>query len=318
MIHRMLNKQAVLRNLSVLGLPKSVGAVTYLGGLSIKHIIPARRWLSVSSVRSEKTSNRARELIQSKLSLDGKVTVITGGSRGIGLTLAKTAAALGSDVAILDLQEPDTSLAQLEKDYGSRFIFQRMDVTSEQGMELAFSNVVDELGNLDNCITCAGVALDKPFLEHTWQESRRILDINVLGSFFSAQLAAKQMVKQGNGGSVVMIASIAAHCAIPAQRVSIYGASKGAIKLLGKTLAVELAPFNIRVNTISPGFIETKMSAQFADIQEVFRTTPPMKRIGQPEDLALAVGYLLGEGASYTTGTDIAVTGGLHNGRIEV
>lgn len=126
------------------------------------------------------------------------------------------------------------------------------------------------------------------------------------------------MINQGNGGSIVMVASIAAHCAIPAQRVSIYGASKGAIKLLGKTLAVKMAPFNIRVNTISPGFIATKMSAQFEDIQEVFRTTPPLKRIGQPEDLALAVGYLLGEGASYTTGAAIAVTGGLRNGRIEI
>lgn len=126
------------------------------------------------------------------------------------------------------------------------------------------------------------------------------------------------MVKQGDGGSIVMIASIAAHCAIPSQRVSIYGASKGAIKLLGKTLAVEMAPYNIRVNTISPGFIATKMSAQFQDIQEVFNTTPPIKRIGQTEDLALAVGYLLGEGSSYTTGIDIPVTGGLHNGRIEV
>jgi NAD(P)-dependent dehydrogenase (short-subunit alcohol dehydrogenase family) len=115
-----------------------------------------------------------------------------------------------------------------------------------------------------------------------------------------------------------MIASIAAHCAIPAQRVSIYGASKGAIKLLGKTLAVEMAPFNVRVNTISPGFIETKMSAQFEDIQEVFRNVPPMRRIGQAEDLALATAYLLGNGASYTTGADIAVTGGLHNGRIEL
>lgn len=126
------------------------------------------------------------------------------------------------------------------------------------------------------------------------------------------------MIKQGDGGSIVMIASIAAHCAIPAQRVSIYGASKGAIKLLGKTLAVEMAPFNVRVNTISPGFIETKMSAQFEDIQEVFRSVPPMRRIGQAEDLALATAYLLGNGASYTTGADIAVTGGLHNGRIEL
>ena len=115
-----------------------------------------------------------------------------------------------------------------------------------------------------------------------------------------------------------MIASIAAHCAIPSQQVSIYGASKSAIKLLGETLAVEMAPFNIRVNTISPGFIATKMSAQFAEIQEVFRRTPPLKRIGQVDDLELAVAYLLGNGSSYTTGADIPITGGLHNGRIEL
>ncbi|GKZ52022.1 hypothetical protein AbraIFM66951_009663, partial [Aspergillus brasiliensis] len=167
-------------------------------------------------------------------------------------------------------------------------------------------------------ITCAGVALDKPFLEHKWDESRRILEINVLGSFFAAQLASKQMVKQKTGGSIAMIASIAAHCAVPSQNLSIYGASKGAIKLLGKTLAVEMAPYNVRVNTISPGFISTKMTAQFEDIQHIFRSTPPLKRMGRPEDLALATAYLLGSGASYTTGADIPVTGGLHSGRIEV
>lgn len=142
--------------------------------------------------------------------------------------------------------------------------------------------------------------------------------IQVLGSFFSAQLAAKQMAKQGSGGSIVMVASIAAHCAIPAQRVSIYGASKGAIRLLGKALAVEMAPFNIRVNTISPGFIATSMSQQFTEIHSVFQTTPPLGRIGRPDDLALAVAYLLSDGAGYTTGADIAVTGGLHNGRIDI
>ncbi|CAG7986935.1 unnamed protein product [Penicillium salamii] len=142
--------------------------------------------------------------------------------------------------------------------------------------------------------------------------------MQVLGSFFSAQVAARQIVKQGSAGSIVMVASIAAHCAIPGQRVSLYGASKGAIKLLGKTLAVEMAPFNIRVNTISPGFIATKMSAQFVDLQEVFKNTPPMGRVGQPDDLSFAVAYLLGDGSAYTTGTDIAVTGGLHNGRIEL
>ncbi|CEL10334.1 hypothetical protein ASPCAL13455 [Aspergillus calidoustus] len=256
--------------------------------------------------------------VAEKLSLAGKVTVITGGARGIGLTLAETVAGLGSDVVILDVLQPERELSELEKTYGKRIRYYRMDVTSKPGMDAAFASAINDFGRIDNCITSAGIALDKPFFEHTWEESRRLLDINVLGSFFSAQLAAQQMVKQGNGGSVVLIASIAAHCAIPAQCVSLYGASKAAIKLLGKTLAVELAPHNIRVNTLSPGFTATSMSRQFTEIQHVFQTTPPLKRIGTPEDLALAVAYFLSDGASYTTGAELAVTGGLHNGRIEV
>jgi NAD(P)-dependent dehydrogenase (short-subunit alcohol dehydrogenase family) len=126
------------------------------------------------------------------------------------------------------------------------------------------------------------------------------------------------MIRQGSGGSIVMIASVAAHCAIPAQRVSIYGASKAAVKLLGQTLGIEMAPYNIRVNTLSPGFIATDMSRQFIDLQDVFSKVPPLRRIGQKDDLTMAVAYLLSDGASYTTGADLAVTGGLHNGRIEI
>ena len=133
------------------------------------------------------------------------------------------------------------------------------------------------------------------------------------------QAAVKQMQSQKTGGSVVTIASIAAHNAIPGQRVSIYGASKAAVKLMTKTLAVELAPLNIRVNSISPGFISTDMSKQFAHLEEMFNRVPPAGRIGQREDLALAVAYLLSNsGAGYTTGADIPVTGGLHGGRIDV
>lgn len=127
------------------------------------------------------------------------------------------------------------------------------------------------------------------------------------------------MIAHKTSGSIVTIASIAAHRAIPGQHVSIYGASKAAVKLVTKTLAVELAPYKIRVNSISPGFISTDMSKQFAHLEDVFNRVPPAGRIGQREDLALAVAYLLSPvGAGYTTGSDIPVTGGLHGGRIEV
>ena len=95
-------------------------------------------------------------------------------------------------------------------------------------------------------IPAAGIALDKAFTEHTWAEMSRLLNINVAGTFFSVQLAVQQMLKQGTGGSVVLIASVASHVAVPGQRLSAYHATKGAVRILGKTLSVELAPKGIR------------------------------------------------------------------------
>ncbi|KAJ5378270.1 uncharacterized protein N7496_005679 [Penicillium cataractarum] len=259
-----------------------------------------------------------QSFMASKLSLKNKVTVVTGGSRGIGLDLAESTADLGSDVVLMDIREPQTDLKELATKYKTRFKFYHTDVTEMTSLQASFDRCVNDLGKIDNCITAAGVAMDKPFLDHTWDECRKLLDVNVLGSFFCAQLAARQMKEQQTGGSIVMIASIAAHCAIPAQRVSMYGGTKAAIKLLGQTLGAELAPLNIRVNTVSPGFIATDMSKQFTELQDVFRNVPPLGRIGETGDLAMAVAYFLCSGSSYTTGADLAVTGGLHNGRIEL
>jgi len=117
-----------------------------------------------------------------------------------------------------------------------------------------------------------------------------------------------------------MIASVASHCAIPSQRLAMYGASKGAVRVLARHLAVEMAPYNIRVNTISPGYIATDMTREL-ELQDpektsVFKSAAPMKRMGDRRDLKGIVGYLLTDAAAYTTGADIEVTGGLHAGRI--
>jgi sorbose reductase len=141
-----------------------------------------------------------------------------------------------------------------------------------------------------------------------------------MGTFFSAQLAAKHMASQGTGGSIVMIASVASHCAIPSQRLAMYGASKGSVRILAKHLAVEMAPNNIRVNTISPGYIATDMTKSLElkdpELLSTFQSAAPMKRMGDPKDLKGITAYLLTDAAAYTTGADIEVTGGLHAGRI--
>jgi len=129
------------------------------------------------------------------------------------------------------------------------------------------------------------------------------------------------MVKQGTPGSIVLIASVCSHVAVPGHRLAIYHASKGAVRILGKTLAVELAPHGIRVNSVSPGYIESDMTralrTQHPHMVDVMNNAPPMRRIGNRNDLTGAMVYLLSDASSYTTGTDIEVTGGLHAGRID-
>lgn len=140
-----------------------------------------------------------------------------------------------------------------------------------------------------------------------------------MGTFFSAQAAAKQMVARNTGGSIVMISSVTSHCAIPSQKLSMYGASKGAIRILARHLAVELAPHGVRVNSLSPGYTATdmtnKLRIQRPDLLEIFEKFAPVGRMGRKSDLAGAVAYLLSNSASYTTGTDIRVDGALAAGR---
>ena len=159
-----------------------------------------------------------------------------------------------------------------------------------------------------------------------------------MGTFFATQLAVKQIRKQDTPGSIVLIASICAHQAAPGHLLSGYHASKGAVLMLAKALAVELAPHNIRVNSISPGYIESDMTRtlrqEHPHLVEIMHKTPPvsdanltlevladrflqMKRIGNPNDVTPAAVYLLSDASAYTTGSDILITGGLHAGRIE-
>jgi sorbose reductase len=170
-------------------------------------------------------------------------------------------------------------------------------------------------------VTAAGIAVDKPFLEQTPDEVRRILDINVAGTFFAAQCAARHMIQQGSGGSLVLIASICGSVAIPGHKLSAYHASKGAVKTLGTALSVELASHRIRTNMLSPGYIQSDMTRRLRQEQphlvEIMQDAPPLKRIGDRNDLTGALIYLLSDASSYTTGAEIMVTGGLHAGRIE-
>ncbi|KAL2864263.1 uncharacterized protein BJX67DRAFT_383924 [Aspergillus lucknowensis] len=259
-------------------------------------------------------------------SLRGRTIAITGGAQGIGLALAFAAAEAGAQVAILDAaSKPHDNYNRLKKIARSRYY--QADVTDYNGLEQTFERIKEDFGGIHGCITAAGICPDQPFLERPWQEVKRCFDINVLGTFYTAQLAARHMVRNKSQAiesdatsSIVMIGSVAAHRASAGQYISDYCSSKGAVLSLVKELGVELAEQRIRVNCISPGYIRTDLMFDIAKhrpkLAAILQSEPPMKRMGDRLDLKAAAVYLLSEGSAYMTGGEILITGGLHAGRI--
>jgi len=193
-------------------------------------------------------------------------------------------------------------------------------VTDQQSLETAFSAAVDAMTQLHGAFTAAGICIDEKIASASFANSKRLLDINVLGTFWTAHLVAQHLISTKTPGSLVFVASLSGQGVhIPVQAVSIYNASKAAVKGMVGPLAVELGPYGIRVNSISPGAIMTPMTAALEEsnpeILHWFRDGAPVGRLGVPQDLSPMVCYLLSDAGSFTTGADMLVTGGIHAGR---
>lgn len=246
----------------------------------------ARRSLTATAIRGSAVQDRS---IADRMSMRGKTVLITGGGRGIGFAISKAIAQMGGNVAVIDtLQEPVEEFNTLPHEFGCQASYHRGDVTDQKSLETAFASAVESAGELHGCVAAAGIALDKPFLHHQWEESQKILSVNTMGTFWTAKLASQHMADHGKGGSLVMIASIAAQgTKIPQQNLSIYNMSKAAVKGLAGPLAVEIAPYGIRVNTISPGIILSPMTnalkTQYPELLHMFESAAPARRIGVPE-----------------------------------
>lgn len=246
--------------------------------------------------------------------------MVTGGGRGIGFAITKAIAQLGGNVAVLDaLPNPMDEFNDLSSKYGIKTHYERADVTEQAGFEASFDRILQQTGGIQGLVTAAGTVVDKPITEHQWDESKRILDVNVMGTFWAAKLAAAHMSTSGKGGSIVMIASIAGQgIRVPMQNISVYNMSKAAVKGLVGPLAVELGEYGIRVNSISPGVISTPMTEALREtnpvVVDMFDNANPVGRIGQPSDLTPAVAWLLSDASGFTTGSDIVITGGMHAG----
>lgn len=275
--------------------------------------------------------------------LRSRTYIVTGGAQGIGFAATRAICEMGGNAAVWDIQaKPADEFFTLAAKFGSKAIYIQTDVTSQESLDKAFKQTLEAFGSIEGCIPAAGIAIDKPFIDQTWEEFNRIQEINVgtvlatkignvsineyeqvRGTFFVVQNVAKQLIKQGKGGSILLIASQSAHIALPGYRMAAYNASKGAILMLSKALAVELAPHNIRVNTISPGFVDSEMTRNVRESKsskkegEQMWLAPPNQRLSTQNDLTGAVIYLLSDAARHTTAADIPITGGLHAGTID-
>jgi NAD(P)-dependent dehydrogenase (short-subunit alcohol dehydrogenase family) len=246
--------------------------------------------------------------------LDGKVALVTGARRGIGRGIALALAEAGAKVVVTDIDEKECEavVKEIEK-LGSEGLAKKLDVTNKKEVEEAIKAAVDKFGKLDILVNNAGICPFKPFLELTEEDWDKVLDINLKGYFLCAQAAAKEMAKQ-KWGRIINIASVAmGQTGIGFPNLVHYVASKGGVAGMTEAMALELAPYGINVNAISPGVIETKMAEPVISdpaAREGILKRVPKGRVGQPKDIASAVVYLASEEADYVTGAILVVDGG--------
>jgi NAD(P)-dependent dehydrogenase (short-subunit alcohol dehydrogenase family) len=239
-----------------------------------------------------------------------RVALITGGASGIGLATAELLLASGWKVAIADRDAAGLE-AQQQKYAGALNVFiAPLDVTDETAAENVVGQVAETLGGLDGVVNSAGIAADVPALDTSVELFRRILDINVTGTFIVARAAARIMKDKG-GGAIVNLASISGLRGSKGR--SAYGASKGAVVTLTQVLANDLARYSIRVNAVAPGPVDTPMvKAMHVDKDRaLWARHIPMRRYAEPAEIASVIEFLLdGTRSSYMTGEIVAVDGG--------
>lgn len=244
--------------------------------------------------------------------LDNKVVLITGGAQGIGRAIAVRFAAEGAKVAIADLHaEAMKDTVSLIQSKGGHALALEVDVRHKAQVDRMVDAALAQWGRLDILVNGAGINRTASFLEITEEDWDAHLDIILKGTFLVSQRAAQAMVKQGDGGSIIQISSVNGLSAEADQ--AHYNAAKGGINLLAMSMAVELAAHGIRVNSLCPGFIETRLTKPLIDnppaIAEYLKSIP-MGRVGQPEEIASAALFMASDESRYMTGHTMVIDGG--------
>lgn len=245
--------------------------------------------------------------------LDGKVAVVTGGARGLGFAMAEGLCSAGlKGVAILDVQT-DLGLDAIQKlhaAYGVQAQFYRVDVRDENIVSQIMDTIVNDLGSIDILVNSAGIADLVHAEDYPAEKFRRVIDINLNGSFLVAQACARHMISQGKGGSIIFIASMSGSIVNWPQPQSAYNASKAGVKHLMKSLAAEWAVHGIRCNAISPGYMDTALNRSYKTLFNEWKERTPLGRLGDPDELTGACIWLASSASAFCTGSDIIIDGG--------
>ena len=240
--------------------------------------------------------------------LEGKIALITGGSRGIGAAIAKRLAAEGANVAITYTKGADaaTSVVKEIERAGRKAIAIQADAADAEAVKAAVDKTVATLGRLDVLVNNAGTAIPKPFEETTLEEMDRMIDINIRGAFVATQAALKHMK---DGGRIIMIGSCVGERAMTPGLVP-YSATKGAVKMFSQGLSREVGNRGITVNNIQPGPIDTELNPADGEWAVPQKAATALNRYGSVDDVAALVAFVAGPESSYITGANLTVDGG--------
>ena len=251
-------------------------------------------------------------MLLESLQLTGKTILVTGGNSGIGLGMAKGLAKSGADVCIWGTNPKKNAAAEQEvSSYGKKCKSIICDVSDEIAVKEAFAESLELSGSIDVCFANAGAGGSAPFHEFPTDLWRRIMSINMDGTFFTFREAAKHMIEKGQGGRLIATSSTAAIHGAP--RSEAYAATKGGILSMVRGLAVELARYKITANTIIPGWIDTDMTSKRVGdpkFEDRGMKRVPLRRWGAPEDFAGLAVYLASDASQYQTGEEFVVDGG--------
>src|SRR5271156_469099 len=254
----------------------------------------------------EHMSNSRRCIMSKKL--EGKIALITGGSRGIGAAVAKRLAADGANIAITYAKDAEAASAVVKaiERAGQKAIAIRADAIDADAVAAAVEKTVATFGKLDVLVNNAGTAIPKAFEETTLEEMDRVLNINVRGVFAATQAALKHMTE---GGRIIMIGSAVGERAVAPGLVP-YAATKGAVKMFTQALSREVGSRGITVNNIQPGPIDTELNPATGDWAAPQKAATALDRYGHVDEVAALVAFVAGPEASYITGANLTVDGG--------